>query len=214
MEASKSSPDGAVHTTVPDHFEHIFLVTGPAGCGKTTVAQFLAKQMNAPYVEGDDFHPPANKEKMANGIPLTDADRWDWLISLKDEAVKQLRTSNACIVTCSALKKKYRDVIRVANYEHPTVQIHYIFLKLDEEVLQKRVAARVGHYMKQEMVHSQMVALEEPDEDDETDVMKIDVRNSVEKVQQDAWTRVQAEMKEYDELLKQQRQPTNNHVLP
>jgi len=214
MEASGSSPDGVIHATVPDHFEHIFLVTGPAGCGKTTVAQFLAKQMNAPYVEGDDFHPPANKEKMANGIPLTDADRWDWLISLKEEAIKQLRTSNACIVTCSALKKKYRDVIRVANYEHPTVQIHFIFLKLDEEVLQKRVAARVGHYMKQDMVHSQMEALEEPDEDNETDVMKIDVRNSVETVQQDAWTRVQAKMEEYDELLKQQQQPTNNHVLP
>lgn len=54
MEAAKSGPDGVIHATLPDHFEHIFLVTGPAGCGKTTVAQFLAEQMNAPYVEGDD----------------------------------------------------------------------------------------------------------------------------------------------------------------
>lgn len=203
MENAKVDADVAAHTTVPDHFEHIFLVTGPAGCGKTTMAQFLAAQLNVPYIEGDDFHPPANKEKMGNGIPLTDADRWDWLISLKDEAIKKLRTSNACIVTCSALKKKYRDVIRVANYEHPTVQIHFIFLKLDEDTLQKRVAARVGHYMKQEMVHSQMEALEEPDEEDETDVMKVDVRNDKDLVQKEAWTRVQSKLKEYEELEKQ-----------
>ncbi|KAK5947019.1 hypothetical protein PMZ80_001165 [Knufia obscura] len=206
MDATKPSPDVIGHTTLPDHFEHIFLVTGPAGCGKTTVAQYLAEQMGAPYVEGDDFHPPANKEKMGSGIPLTDADRWDWLIALKNEAIKQLQTSNACIVTCSALKKKYRDVIRVANYEHPTVQIHFVYLKVDEEVLQKRVAERIGHYMKQEMVHSQMVALEEPDEDVETDVMKIDVRNDKEYVQREAWKSVEAKIKEYDALKEQQQQ--------
>ena len=142
---------------------------------------------------------------MGAGIPLTDADRWDWLIALKNEAIKQLQHSNACIVTCSALKKKYRDVIRVANYEHPTVQIHFVFLKLDEEVLQKRVASRVGHYMKEEMVHSQMLALEEPDLEVETDVMKIDVQNDKEYVQRDAWQRVQAKMKEYDALKEQQQ---------
>lgn len=141
---------------------------------------------------------------MGAGIPLTDADRWDWLIALKDEAIKQLRTSNACILTCSALKKKYRDVIRIANYEHPTVQIHFVFLKLDEETLQQRVAARVGHYMKEEMVHSQMVALEVPNLDDETDVMMIDARDDKEHVQMKAKERVQAKMKEYDALKEQQ----------
>ena len=143
---------------------------------------------------------------MGAGIPLTDADRWDWLIALKNEAIKQLQFSNTCVVTCSALKKKYRDVIRVANYEHPTVQIHFVYLKVDEEVLQKRVAARVGHYMKEEMVHSQMVALEEPDEEIETDVMKIDVRNDKEYVQREAWASVQAKIKEYDALSEQQKQ--------
>ncbi|KAK5089454.1 hypothetical protein LTR70_005963 [Exophiala xenobiotica] len=205
MNANKPSKDVINHATAPDHFEHIFLVTGPAGCGKTTVAQHLAEQIKAPYVEGDDFHPPANKEKMGAGIPLTDADRWDWLIALKDEGIKQLRTSNACIITCSALKKKYRDVIRIANYEHPTVQIHFVFLKLDEETLQKRVASRVGHYMKEEMVHSQMVALEQPNEDDETDVMMIDAGKDKEHVQHEANERVQAKMKEYDALKDQQQ---------
>ncbi len=146
---------------------------------------------------------------MGAGIPLTDADRWDWLIALKNEAIKKLQTSNACILTCSALKKKYRDVIRIANYEHPTVQIHFVFLKLDEEVLQKRVAERVGHYMKQEMVHSQMVALEEPNEDDETDVMKIDVRNDKEHVKREVWEKVEAKMKEYEALEQQQQRQSN-----
>lgn len=139
---------------------------------------------------------------MANGIPLTDADRWDWLITLKDAAIQKLQTSNIVFVTCSALKKKYRDVMRVANYEHPSVQIHFVYLKVDEEVLQKRVASRVGHYMKADMVHSQMVALEEPDVEEETDVIKIDVRNDKEVVEQEALTKVQAKIKEYEDFKK------------
>ncbi|KAK5239058.1 hypothetical protein LTR40_014911, partial [Exophiala xenobiotica] len=120
------------------HVEHIWIITGPAGCGKTTVAQHLASELSLPYVEGDDFHPVANKQKMSSGIPLTDADRWDWLITVRNEAIKRLQQSNGVIVTCSALKHKYRDVIRVANYEHPSVQIHFVYLKVDESTLQKR----------------------------------------------------------------------------
>lgn len=137
---------------------------------------------------------------MSNGLALTDADRWDWLITLRNEAVRHLRTCNSVIVTCSALKHKYRDVIRVANYEHPTVQIHFIYLKVDEETLQKRVAQRVGHYMKESMVRSQMSALEEPDVDDETDVMAVDVTNDKEVVQRLALERVTAKLKEYENV--------------
>lgn len=155
---------------------------------------------------------------MSAGIPLNDADRWDWLITLKTEAVKQLKTSNYCIVTCSALKKKYRDVIRVANYEHPTVQVHFIFLKLDEETLQARVAQRVGHYMKKEMVHSQIAALEEPNVDDETDVIKINVMNDKEKVENEVRARVNAKIQEYDDLQKetqnQSTKQTGNEQQP
>ena len=141
-------------------------------------------------------------EKLKNNITLNDSVRWDWLISLKNEAINQLRTSNQCIVTCSALKKKYRDVIRVANYEHPTVQIHFIFLKLDEETLQARVAARKGHYMKKEMVHSQIMALEEPNVQDETDVIKIDVTNDKEQVELEVRGAVKAKIQEYEEVQK------------
>ena len=134
---------------------------------------------------------------MGAGFPLTDEDRWDWLITLRNEAVKQLQKSNTVIVTCSALKRKYRDVIRVASYEHPTVQVHFIYLKVDEDTLQARVKARVGHYMKEGMVHSQMEALEEPAQD-EFDVIKIDVRQDKEVVRTDALTRVRAKLREYE----------------
>lgn len=141
----------------------------------------------------------ANKQKMASGTPLTDADRWDWLITLREEAIKQLRTSNGVIVTCSALKHKYRDVIRVANYEHPSVQVHFVYLKVDEDTLQKRVAARVGHYMKEGMVHSQMAALEEPEEDLEWDVLPVDVREDKESVKRQALDLVRRKLKEYED---------------
>jgi len=184
----------------PDHVEHIWIVTGPAGCGKTTVAQHLAGTLGLPYIEGDDFHPVSNKQKMASGQPLTDADRWDWLITLREEAIKQLQTSNSVIVTCSALKHKYRDVIRVANYEHPSVQVHFIYLKVDEMTLQQRVKERVGHYMKEGMVHSQMAALEEPEEDQEWDVLRVDVRNDKEEVQRNALALVRQKLKEYEQV--------------
>lgn len=134
---------------------------------------------------------------MGAGTPLTDEDRWDWLITLRNEAVKQLQKSNAVVVTCSALKRKYRDVIRVASYEHPTVQVHFIYLRVDEDTLQARVKARVGHYMKEGMVHSQMEALEEPAQD-EFDVIKIDVRQDKEAVKTDTLTQVRAKLKEYE----------------
>ncbi|KIW13124.1 hypothetical protein PV08_08311 [Exophiala spinifera] len=185
-----------------EHIEHIWIITGPAGCGKTTVAQHLAQELSLPYVEGDDFHPVANKQKMASGIPLTDADRWDWLITLRNEAIKQLQHSNGVIVTCSALKHKYRDVIRVANYEHPSVQVHFVYLKVDETTLQKRVAARVGHYMKEGMVHSQMATLEEPELDEEWDVLPVDVRDDKETVKKHALEVVQRKLKEYESLPK------------
>ncbi|KIX95198.1 uncharacterized protein Z520_09114 [Fonsecaea multimorphosa CBS 102226] len=188
-----------------DHLEHIWIITGPAGCGKTTVAQHLAAELSLPYIEGDDYHPLANKQKMASGIPLTDADRWDWLITLREEAVKKLQTSNSVIVTCSALKRKYRDVMRVANYEHPSVQVHFIYLKVDEATLQARVAARVGHYMKEGMVHSQMATLEEPEEELEWDVMQVDVREDKELVKRHALELVQRKLREYNELAVQQQ---------
>ena len=102
---------------------------------------------------------------MAQSIPLTDADRWDWLITLREAAVRSLRSSpthTGVVVTCSALKRKYRDVIRVAAYDDHGVAVHFVYLHAPEAVLRARVAARTGHYMGAGMVRSQFQSLEAP----------------------------------------------------
>lgn len=132
------------------------------------------------------FHPQANVDKMSKGIPLTDADRWDWLTRLREESLRRLSSgSQGVVLTCSALKRKYRDVIRVAPYYSHDVLVHFVYLHAREEVLLARVQARHGHYMGANMVHSQFDALEEP-RAEETDVMKVDVSGSLEEVEEEA----------------------------
>lgn len=116
---------------------------------------------------------------MANGVPLTDEDRWGWLATLRNEAVTRLVTgdANEYIVTCSCLKRRYRDVIRVAGKESEEIMVRFVYLRADEELVLGRVRAREGHYMKAGMVHSQFVALEEPD-NDEVDVITVDVNGT------------------------------------
>ncbi|KAI4717525.1 shikimate kinase [Aureobasidium sp. EXF-10727] len=183
--ANSSSANAAVAAStaaVPQH-RHIWIITGPAGCGKTSVAEYLSRTFALPYLEGDSFHPQANIEKMANNIPLTDADRWDWLILLRDQAVHALATgASGVVLTCSALKRKYRDVIRVASYNDSNVLVHFIYLSATQELLLQRVHGRVGHYMKDSMVKSQFEALEPPTVD-ERDVMSVDVSGDFASVQ-------------------------------
>ncbi|KAI1758580.1 gluconokinase-like protein, partial [Hypoxylon sp. FL1150] len=177
----------------PKH-HHIWLVTGPAGCGKSTVAKHLATVFDVPFIEGDEFHPVANIEKMRNGIPLTDADRWEWLTVLREESLRQLKAgNNGVVLTCSALKRKYRDVIRVAPYFSPDIRLHFIYLHAPEEVLLSRVAARRGHFMGAGMVHSQFDILEPPTED-ELDVISIDVTGPIEKVNQEVFLKASGKL--------------------
>ena len=199
-------------------FQHIWVITGPAGCGKTTICQYLQNELEVPYLEGDDvrwklplgafappnqlrkevqttnlrlntkYHSKPNKDKMNNGVPLTDEDRWDWLIALRKaaiDAVSPTESNNfhppiAVVVSCSALKGKYRDAMRVAVYGSPYIKIHFIYLKLNEETLMQRVTQREAHYMKSNMVRSQLQALEEPQ--GEWDVVTINVDGSQEQV--------------------------------
>ncbi|KAF2221398.1 P-loop containing nucleoside triphosphate hydrolase protein, partial [Elsinoe ampelina] len=143
---------------------HVWYVTGPAGCGKTTVASYMAGRFSMPYLEGDTFHPPANISKMAAGYPLTDSDRWDWLARVRDAAVSTLSSRpHNHLVTCSALKHSYRDMLRSVPASSG-IKVHFVYLALSEEVLFRRVRERVGHYMKESMVRSQIEVLEEPGE--------------------------------------------------
>ncbi|CAD6569482.1 MAG: hypothetical protein ASARMPREDX12_007860 [Alectoria sarmentosa] len=185
-----------IHGTLASHHHrHMWIITGPAGCGKSTVAQYVAKELSIPYIEGDDYHSDSNKQKMSQGIPLTDIDRWDWLIALREAAVARLSPSkpsatkrhDGVVVTCSALKRKYRDVIRIAAYNDHDVMVHFIYLRGDAEVLLARVMGRKGHYMKSAMVRSQMEALEEPDATEQgRDVLEVDCGASLTQVQQEA----------------------------
>ncbi|KAK3396502.1 P-loop containing nucleoside triphosphate hydrolase protein [Sordaria brevicollis] len=183
--------------------QHIWLVTGPAGCGKSTVAKHLADALQWPYIEGDEYHPPANIAKMSAGIPLTDADRWDWLTQLREASIKALDQGNdGVVLTCSALKRKYRDVIRVAPYFTPNLHLHFIYLDASEEILLQRVLARQNHYMGANMVHSQFEALERPTPA-ETDVIPIDVSRPAEMVMADALNQV---LRTIDAIQKDQSQ--------
>lgn len=126
---------------------------------------------------------------MANGQPLTDADRWDWLILLREQSLLTLSSptqpTSGVVVTCSALKRKYRDVIRIAAYHHPGVRVNFVYLQASEAVLMDRVRARQNHYMKDYMVRSQFQSLEAPQQDEVgRDVLSVDASGTSSEVQE------------------------------
>lgn len=139
------------------------VVMGVAGSGKTTVGQALAQRLGTDFVDADDAHPPVNIEKMAAGIPLNDADRRPWLLALRD----RLTSSDAVVITCSALKGEYREMLREAG------AVTFVFLDVDPATALERLAAREGHFMKADMVQSQFDDLDRPGSD-ERDVESFD----------------------------------------
>ncbi len=130
------------------------VVMGVAGCGKSAVGRRLAAALGLPLIEGDDFHPPANKQKMQQGTPLNDADRADWLQALADELAAR---PEGAVLSCSSLKKRYRDVLR-----SKTPQLKFIHLAITPEESLRRVAKRAGHFYPPSLVTSQFEALEDP----------------------------------------------------
>lgn len=137
------------------------VVMGVSGCGKTTVARGVAEQLGWPFAEGDDFHPVANVAKMHAGIPLDDDDRQPWLLALADWIGEREAAGESAVLTCSALKRRYRDLLRSG---HPSVLFAHV--SVDPDVLRERLARRKGHYMPASLLDSQLAALEplQPDE--------------------------------------------------
>ncbi|WP_078314857.1 gluconokinase [Mycobacterium sp. D16Q16] len=139
----------------------VVVVMGVAGVGKSTVAQALAQRLGAPCAEGDDFHPEANIAKMSAGIPLDDSDRWPWLQRIAEWMSERGREGSGGVVTCSALKRRYRDVLR-AGYP----DAFFVHLSGDRALIGDRMAHRAGHFMPTSLLDSQFEILEplQPDE--------------------------------------------------
>ena len=133
------------------------IVMGVAGCGKTTVGKLLAQRLGWDFYDADDFHPPGNIHKMANGIPLDDSDRVPWLTRLHDLISSGLRQNRPGVLACSALKESYRQQLLAGNED-----VEFIYLKGTYDLIWSRLSARKDHYMKPHMLQSQFEGLEEP----------------------------------------------------
>lgn len=135
----------------------VIVLVGPMGCGKTTIGQILARQLDWPFYDGDDFHPEANKKKMSAGVALEDSDREPWLQILNQLIQKHLAGGKNMILACSALKRKYRALLGVDQK-----QVYSVFLKGSQALLQQRIEGRSHEYMSKDLLESQLRTLEEP----------------------------------------------------
>lgn len=148
------------------------IVMGVSGSGKSSVARLLAERLGFDYVEGDDDHPPENIAKMKAGEPLTDADRQNWLFVLRDRIRHAAADERSLVLTCSALKRRYRDLLREGDPELVFVHLHG-----DRDLIASRMAARSGHFMPSSLLDSQLRDLEPPGEDEK--VIRIDIKYSL-----------------------------------
>ena len=137
------------------------IVMGVSGCGKSTVRRILAGLAGTSYVEGDDLHPATNIEKMANGIPLEDEDRWPWLEEVGN-ILERCGGRHGAVATCSALKRSYRDVLRYTVGP----RLRFVWLTGSRELLAQRMGVRAGHFMPFSLLDSQIATLEDPVRED------------------------------------------------
>jgi gluconokinase len=151
-----------------------FIVMGVSGCGKSSVGKSLAQSLGWDFYDADDFHPPANIKKMADGIPLDDSDRAPWLVSLNELIFSSLKADRPGVLACSALKERYRQQLMDGN---EGVQI--VYLKGSYDLIWSRMEKRTDHYMKPHMLKSQFDALEEP-----TNALTMDISMSMQDIVQ------------------------------
>jgi carbohydrate kinase (thermoresistant glucokinase family) len=137
------------------------VVMGVSGCGKSTVGRALAQRLGVHYIEGDDLHPSGNVERMRAGIPLTDTDRHGWLQEVAGQLANATAQSLGVVVSCSALKRAYRELLRGGAPD-----VRFVYLQGDATLLAQRMAARSGHYMPPSLLQSQLDTLEPPQTDE------------------------------------------------
>jgi gluconokinase len=138
----------------------VIVLMGVSGSGKTTIGKILADRLGWAFVEGDDFHPAANVEKMHAGIPLDDADRKPWLAALRERVDRACTHGENIVLACSALKHRYQDYLE----QHDPACVHYVYLHGSEDLIRERLAARKGHFFNPNLLHSQFETLEPPAE--------------------------------------------------
>jgi gluconokinase len=139
----------------------IVIVFGVSGAGKTTIGKLLTQELGWRFYEADDFHSQANIEKMRSGIRLTDEDRWPWLENLRQLIKRSLEAGENAVLACSALKRAYRERLRVSD------EVKFVFLRGDYALIEKQLRQRRGHFMNPELLRSQFADLEEPKPDED-----------------------------------------------
>ena len=146
------------------------VVMGVSGAGKSTVGRLIAARLDCPFRDADSFHPKANIEKMSRGEPLTDQDRWPWLDAIAAWIAEHRAAGTTCVVTCSALKRVYRDIVT----DRQRADVRLVYLKGEFDLIAARLAARKGHFMPPALLKSQFDALEEPGADERAITVSID----------------------------------------
>lgn len=155
----------SMKTGEPSHSEQrhqlarAIVVMGVSGSGKTTVGRLLAQRLDWEFADADSFHSATNISKMREGIPLTDADRWPWLETLRRLIVERLDQGKSLVLACSALKDEYRRALTGGDE-----RVSFAYLKGSRELILSRLEGRSGHYMKPDLLESQFQALEEPND--------------------------------------------------
>ena len=133
----------------------VIVLIGVSGSGKPTVGKLLARDLDCQFYEGDDYHSQANKEKMHQGVPLSDRDRWPWLAAIRKLISEILAQQKSAVVACSALTQSYRDYLRLDG-------VQFVYLKGNFDLIRERLENRRTHFFDPRLLESQFETLEEP----------------------------------------------------
>ena len=147
----------------------LYVVMGVCGAGKTLIGSTFARELGVEFVEGDALHPPENVKRMAAGIPLTDDDRHGWLLAIAERIRGAKRAGRGLVISCSALKRKYRDLLRSEG----DADVRFVYLAGSRDLIAERMTNRRGHFMPASLLDSQLATLEEPTPDEQAWVCDI-----------------------------------------